>query len=378
MLIFRKSPFCLDNLINFVLKLNQSKQMYIMKKNILILSALLLSTAAAAQTDVTAGIMRGKDHGVTYLLPKTEIEIVLQTTRHTYTPGEFSKYADRYLRLNNISAEPEVYWTLDKIQTRVAGVPDKENVYFVKMKDKTVAPLMELTEDGIVRSINMPFSGQQATKAPQTEAPERSIDPRSFLTEEILMSNSSAKMAELIAKEIYNIRESKNALLRGEADNMPKDGAQLKLMLDNLNLQERAMTEMFSGKIKEEPKTFTIRLTPKEMKDEVAFRFSKKLGVVANDDLAGEPYYITVADLKTPDISSTEESKKKLDGVAYNLPGKAQVTLTFNNKKVFDDQLPITQFGTIEYLAPVLFNKNSTIKVQFDTATGGLLKVDRE
>lgn len=349
-----------------------------MKKNILMLSALLLATTAVAQTEVTAGIMRGKDYGVTYLLPKTEIEIVLQTTRHTYTPGEFSKYADRYLRLNNIPAEPEVYWTLDKIQTRVAGVPDKDNVYFVKMKDKTVAPLMELTEDGIVRSINMPFSGQQTVKAPRAEAPEKSIDPRSFLTEEILMSNSSAKMAELIAKEIYNIRESKNALLRGEADNMPKDGAQLKLMLDNLNLQERAMTEMFSGKIIEEPKTFTIRLTPKEMKDEVAFRFSKKLGVVANDDLAGEPYYITVADLKTPDVSSTEESKKKLDGVAYNLPGKAQVTLTFNNKKIFDDQLPITQFGTIEYLAPVLFNKNSTIKVQFDTATGGLIKVDRE
>lgn len=51
------------------------------------------------------------------------------------------------------------------------------------------------------------------------------------------MSNSSAKMAELVAKEIYSIRESRNALLRGEADNMPKDGAQLKLMLDNLNQQ---------------------------------------------------------------------------------------------------------------------------------------------
>ncbi len=180
------------------------------------------------------------------------------------------------------------------------------------------------------------------------------------------MSNSSAKMAELVAKEIYSIRESKNALLRGEADNMPKDGAQLKLMLDNLNQQETAMTEMFSGKIKKEPKTFTIRLTPKEMKDEVAFRFSRKLGVVANNDLAGEPYYISVTDLKSSDVSATEEGKKKVDGVAYNLPGKAQVTLMYNNKKLFDDQLPITQFGTVEYLAPVLFNKNSTIKVLFE------------
>jgi len=68
-----------------------------------------------------------------------------------------------------------------------------------------------------------------------------------------------------------------------------------------------------------------------------------------------------------------------VDGVAYNLPGKAQVTLMYNNKKLFDDQLPhYPKFGTVEYLAPVLFNKNSTIKVLFDTATGGLIKVDRE
>lgn len=350
-----------------------------MKKNILIFSALLLATTAVAQTEVTVGVMRGKDYGVTYVLPKTEIEIVLQTTKHTYTPGEFCKYADRYLRLNNVSAEPEEYWTLDKIQPLIAGVPDKDNIYFVKLKDKTVAPLMELTQDGIVRSINMPFSGKQANQGTKvTTTSEAGIDPRSFLTEEILMSSSSAKMAELVAKEIYSIRESKNALLRGEADNMPKDGAQLKLMLDNLNLQERAMTEMFSGTVKEEPKTIIVRLTPKEMKNEVAFRFSKKLGVVANDDLAGEPYYISVTNLKTPDISNIEESKKKLEGVAYNVPGRAQVILTQSNKKLFDEELPVTQFGTIEYLAPVLFNKGATVKVLFDTATGGLIKVDRE
>ena len=90
------------------------------------LSALFLSITAMAQTDVTTGVMRGKDYGVTYMLPKTEIEIVLQATKHTYTPGEFCRYADRYLRLNNVSAEPEEFWTLDKIETRIAGVPDKE------------------------------------------------------------------------------------------------------------------------------------------------------------------------------------------------------------------------------------------------------------
>lgn len=353
-----------------------------MKTKMIGLAGLLIATSSWAQTEVTTGIMRGKDYGVTYMLPKTEIEIVVEATKHTYTPGEFCKYADRYLRMGNVSADPEIYWTIDKIKTQVAGVPDKENVYFVKLKDKTVAPLMELTEDGIVRSINMPLGDAgkgQSQKKKEVTSPAN-VDPRKFLTEEILMASSRAKMAELVAKEIYNIRESKNALLRGEADNMPQDGAQLKIMLDNLNLQEQAMTEMFSGKIKKEPKTFTIRLSPKELNNEVAFRFSKRLGVVDKENLAGEPYYISVSDKKTPAIPSDEENgKKKVDGVAYNVPGRALITLTDNkNKTLFDGELPVTQFGTTEYLAPVLFNKNSTVKVLFDTATGGLIKVDRE
>ena len=107
---------------------------------------------------------------------------------------------------------------------------------------------MELTEDGLIKSINVPTVVTIPPKQqPTLPASQRKANPRDFLTEEILMASSTAKMAELVAKEIYNIRESKNALLRGQADNMPSDGAQLKIMLDNLNLQEEAMTEMFSG-----------------------------------------------------------------------------------------------------------------------------------
>ncbi|MCD8293369.1 MAG: DUF4831 family protein [Prevotellaceae bacterium] len=347
-----------------------------MKKNMVLLAALLLPACIYAQTEVTAGVMRGKDYGVTYVLPQTQVEIAIETTKHTYTPGEFCKYAERYLYLKGLSATGETYWEINKIELRVAGVPDSEHVYFVKLKDKTVAPLMELTRDGIVRSINMPYSGGDAT-GPAEEAAAATVDPRGFLTEEILAASSRAKMAELVAKEIYSIRESRNALLRGEADNMPQDGAQLKIMLDNLNVQEQAMLEMFQGKRQDVPDTFTVRLAPEEMDHKLVFRFSKYAGLVDEDDLSGEPYYLSLVDLKTPAIPA-DDGKKKVDGVAYNVPGRARVTLTCNNKQVAQAELPVTQFGTVEYLAPVLFNKNSTTKVLFDTATGALVKVDRE
>ena len=348
-------------------------------KKLIIATGLLMATSAYAQTEVLTGVTRGKDYGVVYALPKTQIEIEIKANKVNYKPGEFSKYADRYLRLTNVSAEPEEYWELNSVKVKPVGVPNSEATYFVKLKDKTVAPLMELTEEGLIKSINVPYSSNNAKNAANNAvAPQRKANPRDFLTEEILMASSTAKMAELVAKEIYNIRESKNALLRGQADNMPSDGAQLKIMLNNLNLQEEAMTEMFSGVRNKEEKTFTVRLTPdKEMDNEVAFRFSKKLGIVANNDLAGEPVYITLKNLKTVNVPE-DDGKKKVDGIAYNVPGKAQVTLTEGKKQWFNGELPVTQFGTIEYLAPALFNKKSTVQVTFNPDTGGLIKVDRE
>ena len=80
-------------------------------KRLIILTGLLATTIiASAQTEVVTGVMRGKDYGVTYALPKTQIEIEVKANKITYIPGEFSKYADRYLRLNKVSADPEEYW----------------------------------------------------------------------------------------------------------------------------------------------------------------------------------------------------------------------------------------------------------------------------
>ncbi|MFR5758344.1 MAG: DUF4831 family protein [Bacteroides cellulosilyticus] len=58
------------------------------------------------------------------------------------------------------------------------------------------------------------------------------------------------------------------------------------------------------------------------MKHEVAFRFSKKLGIVANNDLAGEPVYITIADLKSINIPEADP-KKQVDGIASQCTGQS-------------------------------------------------------
>ena len=350
-----------------------------MIKKGLIAIGLLASTAAYAQdfSQYTPGTLA---EGVIYYLPKTQFEIKVKATKVTHTPGELCQYANRYLRLQNVSSQPSEYWELQSVQLQTIGVPDKEKAYGVKLKDKSAASQVELTESGIVKAINT--TAPQEKAVPQEKAPEKPkrVDPRSYMTEEILLAGSSNKMAELIAREIYNIRESKNSLTRGQADYMPQDGAALKLMLNNLETQEKALTEMFTGFTERTEQTFTFYVEPeKEMKDQVVFRFSNKLGVLKEDNLAGEPIYITVTNESTlPPANEEEKAKKKLEGIIYNIPGKASVTIKGNGKQYVSEEVFLTQFGETEVLIDNLFNKKVNTRVIFNTTTGGIVKIDKD
>ena len=320
------------------------------------------------------------EEGVVYYLPKTRLEIKVTATKVTYTPGELCQYANRYLRVSDISSQPNEYWELKSVQFQPIGVPDKQKAYAIKLKDKSVASQVELTEDGIVKAINTKAPQEQTVpKTAKTEKAQR-VDPRTFMTEEILLAGSKNKMAELIAREIYNIRESKNSLTRGQADYMPQDGAALKLMLNNLEIQEKAMTEMFTGFTDRTEQTFTFYVEPeKEIQDQVVFRFSKKLGVLKEDNLAGEPIYISVANAGTlPTANEEAKAKKKMEGVIYNIPGKALVTLKGNGKQFVSEEVPLTQFGETEVLTDNLFNKKINTRVIFNPTTGGIVKIDKD
>ena len=273
---------------------------------------MLVSLSGTAQ-DVSTYTPGTMGEGVVYYLPKTEIELQVIATKVVYTPGEFCQYADRYLRLTGISSQPEEHWEINSIKVNSIGIPDPDNAYAVKLKDKSAASQVELTPEGIIKAINTTSPIEKAPVTKVADTAKKRIDPRSFMTEEILIAGSTAKMAELVAKEIYNIRESKNSLTRGQADYMPKDGAALKLMLDNLDEQEQAMMQMFAGTTDRTEKSFTIRIKPEAgMKEKVAFRFSKKLGMLDADNLSGEPYYISIINQETlPPVDPKGKEKKR-------------------------------------------------------------------
>ena len=340
----------------------------------------LLTTLA--QTAVSTYLPGVTPEGAIYLLPKTGIRISIQVEKTTYTPGELCKYAERYLRIKDVSPTPSVNYRITDIRQEAYAVADTSKHYAIKFDAKTAATNVRLSDDGILLAINADPTTIPATK-PFVAAPRpASVNPRQYMNEETLAAGSTAKMAELIAQDIYEIRESRNLLVRGQADNMPKDGVQLRLMLNQLDKQDQAMTSLFIGTTEKDTTEHVITVIPDKTSDQqVLFRFSQKLGLLESDDFAGVPYYYKVEDLKTVppvEVIDPKKKNKQAPGVYVNVPGKLRSTISDAKGVISTAEFPAGQFGNVELLSGALFNKRYTTRLWLNPLSGAVEKIDVE
>ncbi|GAB6012442.1 DUF4831 family protein [Viscerimonas tarda] len=349
--------------------------------------AILLSMPLLAQNTIKMSAVKSNDYGVAYSLPKTAIDIKVTVSKKTKKAGEFYQYAERYLNIPNPIVQDELIFTLENIETTTTGIPDKNNSYLVEFKPNTVAPFVTLTKDGLICAINEELSVQKenATLAPpETKVVTVTVNPKSFLSEEILRAGSSAKQAELIAKQIYHLRESKSNILTGEADNMPPDGEAYKLVISQINEQEKALTSMFLGTelVETLTKTFTVVPDEQNINRKTIFRFSKKLGIVEPNDLAGAPVSLTLINKEPKDDTlPTEKEQKALDkkfssGIIFNIPAKASLKIEFDNRTMVQKEYDVVQYGTQDVLAPKALNNGKVaIRVVFYPELGAIKQI---
>lgn len=353
-------------------------------RGMLLLSFFLLTASAHAQTQIEKFVPGSTLEGVSYFLPRTALRMVVTVEKTVVTPGEFHMYAFKYMRMQDVPVQPTTTWAVKDVKLIPYGVPDKNKAYSLKLNKRTVAPLVSLTSEGILLGINNAVEETVLPPLPQSRILEEGIQPneaRKYMTREMLQAGSSAKMAQLVAQEIYDIRESHDALVRGEADNTPKDGLQLKLMLESLERQHRALSSTFVGSREVSEMFYVIDIVPAEETDKLLlFRFSKWNGLVDSDDMSGAPYYISLkrnAELPETSFDPAVFNKKgKLQrAVYYNVPLRTMVKV-FNAEHTFTElEVPIAQFGCEEILSNVLFDKNADTQVTFFQHTGGIKEI---
>lgn len=356
-----------------------------MKQKLLSIALLLASiTPCVAQTEVTTYQPGITEDGITYFLPNTQIRVVVTATKTHFEPGEFCNYAERFLRLKNVTLTAYDQWQIENIKLYSFGTANKGQAYSIKMKQKTSAPLVSLSPDGRLLAINdkVTLTDDNLPTTSVTRNESKKQNAEDFKTEEILSAGSTEKMAELTANEIYDIRENRGLLTKGQADFMPKDGEQLKLMLANLDTQEEGLLQLFSGTSNKETHVLAFDITPtQDVEKQVLFNFSKYLGVVDNDDPAGTPVYFSVKDLKTlpaVNVNPNAKAKKESEDLRYIVPSRAEIKVFTDNKEFVSQSFPMAQFGRVEHLGGELFNKKNTTSVQLNPTTGGIYKIKAE
>jgi len=342
-----------------------------------------------AQTQISSYKPGVTTDGTVYYLPKTALRISVQVEKTAYQPGDFSLYAQRYMRLNDVVQEPTVSYRVVGISQEAIAVPDTSKVYALKFNAKTAAANVSLSDDGCLLAINADadvpaaswqYDGQQAYVSKEHVVPS----PRRYMTEEILAAGSTAKMAELTAHEIYDLRENRSLLIKGQADFMPKDGQQLKLMLQQLDEQDRALTSLFSGVTTRDTTEHFILVYPETVNGRrVLFRLSQVDGLVEPDDLSGAPYYILIDDLKAvapvDELAAAKNKKKQYEaGVYVSVPGRLRSTIFQGIDQLLSQEFPAPQFGRVELLSGDLFNKRYTTHLWINALTGAVDKLEAE
>lgn len=350
--------------------------------------ALLTLIASVSMTQAQVRVQRydvteGDDNKVVYSLPLTRLYVAVTVEEAVSTPGEFALYAEKYLGIRTAPMKASRSFSIKDVKMGAYGVPDPDRRYTVQFKNNSTATYLQLTPDGIICAINseyVPLNQMPEEGRTDFEA-EQPIDRYSAMSEEYVQATSAMKQAEITAREIFRIRESRTAIVSGEAEQPFPDGTAMKLAIAGLDKQENALTERFMGKTKTRTQTFVIRnIVADEEGRVVAFRFSETLGLLDRDDLRGEPIYLDIKVLeRAPQLSEKEAAKKEkslLKSIIYTVPGKVQATLITDGRRLLSGDFDIAQLGTRENLAPSLFSaKKGRASIVFNPETGSIRRI---
>jgi len=343
---------------------------------------LLFCLSLSAQPEMTQLQPGQTPEGAVYYLPKTSLRIHLLVEKQTYTPGQFARYAERYLHLKGVVQEEQISQRIVSCEVSSFGVRDTSKCYSVRLKGKAETAEIRLSEQGTLLAVNdeplaysVPTLSTLKSQTSNLKSQTSNLKPQTstfLLSSEALAAGSTAKMAEITAQQIQELQERRQQLATGEADEMPQDEQQLRLMLQEIDQKCNQLMAHFTGTVCRDSSEHVLTLCPeKEIKHQVLFRISRRLGLVDKDDLSGIPYYIDLKNLSPAEHPAPEN--KKLLGFYVNVPGMAQLTISQDDQTLAQFQVPLAQFGFTELRDGDLFRRFVT-HLQLHPATGAVVR----
>jgi len=352
----------------------------------MIFAATISSAQKKSSTATTTPV-----EGVVYALPQTGIRVHIKATRERYVHGPYQVYAQKMLGIENAPSADGDKWNMDEMTIEVFSEPDPEQVHKAM---GPIASLVSQTETGIISGIN---SGSNASETliqtqnfltrnleKQVKFDDLSIWPfhspsDSTKNFKMVSKNMDQKAAEA-AETIFNIRNSRFALLTNADDEPLPDGKSFEVMVAELSKMESNYLSLFIGKSTTQSYEFSFDFIPgpKSAKGEVLFRYSEDRGVLPKSDLSGKPIVIDV--IKSEGLAAKQSGLSKSDnpnagksGLYYRMPGIGEIRIMDGSTKLAGARASIAQFGTIASVPEEMLTEK--YKFEFFPQTGAIKSI---
>ena len=351
----------------------------------------IVSAQKEDKKKAAAGAMTGPVEGVVYSLPQTGIRVHVKASRERFVHGPFSMYAQKMLGIDNVPQVDGDRWNMDEMQLEVFSEPDPDQVHKALGK---AAQMVSLTESGILAGINTDLNTDKSVMLTSSFL-MKNLDQQTKFTDlsiwsyyspadstkkfKMVSKNQEQKSAEA-AETIFNLRNSRFALLTNADDEPLPDGKSFEIMTEELGRMEDNYLALFIGKSDKQSYEFSFDFVPgqKSVKGEVFFRFSEDRGVLPKTDLSGRPIVIDVVKgenlaAKQSSLSNSDNPNAGKSGLYYRMPGMAEIRIMDGSNQLATSRAAIAQFGTTAPIPEDILDGN--FKLEFFPNTGAVKSI---
>lgn len=341
----------------------------------------LLLVGAMTVSAVSAQVLKEDESALVYYSPKTTIALEFSYTVEHFERGQYAEYADALLGISDIVMETGSVCTLKDVRVGTAVSTDYNRPHKV-VNDGAFPLLLTINDKGLLTGYNvLPLPQKQMPrkeherKKHEHECPPTRVAP---YPEDVLKAANPQAQALEIAKQIFHLRETRMYLLNGEVEHAPADGEAMKLVLEELDNQERALTELFIGRKHMRHEHKTVRVEPSN--EGALLFFSEENGFTDSDNIDADTIEVRMLCQQQEAQPLDPKAKKKaqdLSQIVYNVPGYCTVNVLYQGKSLADNKIPVAQFGIDVALPKKMFTGKELPKITFSEKTGNIVSISK-
>ena len=355
-----------------------------MKKIILgMMVALMVVATTQAQT------LQQGEPALVYYSPCTHVVLDFSYKVVTESKGMYAQYAEKLLGISDIVEEDRTTYTLTGVKVRTRTDADLTRPHKVVAEPGVPMQLLQISEKGLLVGYNLPYEAPAPRKDnTPTETTPRKSSPKKVapFTEDVIEARTLADEAQAVAKQIFRIREARMYLLSGEVEHAPADGEAMRLVLEELNKQEKELVELFIGTKKNVVKHKKVEYTPMGENFKLfneRLHFSQENGFTSPENVDAEEIGVTIQFTRpqtTAAVNEDPKAKKKevqASQIVYNLPGSGLIRVRYKGELLAEKTLPMAQFGVDVPLSKDLFTGKTLPTIKISERTGNVVSINQ-